>query len=152
MTSAESCQTPPGHAHRKAVREGAGVGYAPRVRRAVVCCVLACSIWALTLPAAAQPPHGRVEPCEVSFVQDNTITCEMCRIASCADELRAKGYVKKCHTGFHSEPGEVWCIAKAPPSDPRARVYLLTLIALAAAVGGVLFVRGRRSPGRTPPG
>src|SRR5690606_42000292 len=76
-------------------------------------------LWAAAA-RAAQPgtAHGYVEPCAVHFVETSGTECELCPVqahdgADCAARLGALGYEKRCRTGGHSPPAEVWCIAKA---------------------------------------
>lgn len=75
--------------------------------------------------AAAQEPHGYVEPCTVGNVQEMYTECELCSASAgepeaCNTTLGRKGFEKKCRTRENTAGwGEVWCIAKLP-AEPAA--------------------------------
>jgi len=95
------------------------------------------------LPAQAQPDmHGPVDPCTVAFVEDNLTTCEACPaphgdFAACEATFAPRGYVRKCRSGPHSPPSEVWCLVPPPPAGaqgPKPYVILSVVVAVAAAL------------------
>lgn len=92
--------------------------------------------------------HGYVEPCTVAFVEDQTIVCEACPLSHdpehCQKTLGAKGYRKKCRTGGHSAPSEVWCKDRQPGTQ-GSLTYLAMLAGLAAFMGVFLFWKRRGS-------
>jgi hypothetical protein len=116
------------------------------------------------LPAAAQvappvadnaPIHGYVEPCTVAIVEDGNVECEACPLSHansrlCEEKLGALGYERKCRTGGHSAPGEVWCIEKRRKEqearDARLRyVPVVAALSASALFGVFLFLKRRRA-------
>ena len=100
--------------------------------------------------AMAQPEmHGYVEPCTVSFVEDGNTSCEECTPTHedpehCANELGPRGYEKKCQTGGHSVPGEVWCRPKSTADEqPRVAVLGAVLSGLLAFTAAFLWLKRR---------
>jgi LPXTG-motif cell wall-anchored protein len=145
------------------IDEGWGAGHAEhvlsrfqrsqRLRERTRGLAICFGICALTLPAAADValPHGYVEPCAVSFVQDSSTSCELCSPSepgqrSCGEQLAQRGYEMKCRTGAHSAHGEVWCIAKrAEPATARSSYALLLAAMVGLAVAGAfLWLKRRR--------
>lgn len=110
-------------------------------------------LWAAA-SRAAQPgtAHGYVEPCAVHFVETSDTECELCPVqahdgADCAARLGALGYEKRCRTGGHSPPAEVWCIAKARKASSwqaLLRRYVWVPLGIAAVAAALLLVRRRR--------
>lgn len=106
-------------------------------------------VMTVTFPSVAQM-HGYVEPCQVYFIEDHTISCEQCIPSStdpnhCADLWGDKGYEKKCQTGFHSKPAEVWCISRAAKEAGKPWVLAGVVAGVVALAGLFLFVKRRRS-------
>ena len=118
----------------------------------------------ISLPAVAQvappigdnaPIHGYVEPCTVEIVEDGNVECEACTPSHansrlCQEKLGARGYERKCRTGGHSAPGEVWCIEKRRKEQAArdARLLYVPVVAAlsASALFGVfLFLKRRRA-------
>lgn len=103
-------------------------------------------MFSLATVAAAQM-HGYVEPCAPAFVEDHSTTCEACPLShdpeQCRTRLREQGYVKKCQTGGHSAPSELWCKDKHEPAR-GSLTYLTVLVGLSAFMGLFWFWKGRR--------
>jgi hypothetical protein len=119
---------------------------------------------AFVVPAAAQvappvgdnaPVHGYIEPCTVAIVEDGNVECEACKPSQtnsrlCEETLGARGYERKCRTGGHSAPGEVWCIEKRRKEqaarDARlAYVPVVAALSASALFGVFLWLKRRRS-------
>jgi hypothetical protein len=96
-------------------------------------------ICALAAPARAQSDvHGPVDPCTVAFVEDNLTTCEACPaphgdFAACEATFAARGFTRKCRSGPHSPPSEVWCLVPPPPGSEKGPKPYAILSAVAAA-------------------
>jgi hypothetical protein len=117
-----------------------------------------------TLPARANDGlHGFVDPCAVSFVEDNTDECELCAptaedAEACVKKLGPHGYQRKCRTPpGHSQPGEVWCRPRpgfslprpAPPPPPPAERTWTFAVPVVVAVAFGAFCLSRRRGRRT---
>ncbi len=102
--------------------------------------------------------HGFVDPCSVSFVEDNTTECERCAPTpedadACKTRLEPHGYARKCRsTPGHGLPGEVWCRPRpgfslpppAPPPEPLPRDWMYGVpVVLAGALGALWFIKRR---------
>jgi hypothetical protein len=112
---------------------------------------------ATALPARANDGlHGFVDPCALSFVEDNTNECELCAPAAddaeaCKRKLVPHGYQLKCRTTpGHSQPGEIWCRPRpgfslprpAPPPPPEERSWTFKIsVLVAGALGAFLLIR-----------
>ena len=101
--------------------------------------------------SAGAQVHGYVEPCTVEFVEDGSMTCVECAPLtgdpdSCQERLLTQGYLRKCRTGGHSAPGEVWCQPKTGAPTGRGLVLLGEVFAsVALCVTLFLWFRRRRS-------
>jgi hypothetical protein len=95
--------------------------------------------------------HGYVDPCQVSFQEDNQTECQLCEPSAhdpkrCEKQLASGGYVFKCRTTpGHSKPGEVWC---APKNYASQNIRRWGVAAIAVAALGVIFVFTRRGRSR----
>jgi hypothetical protein len=124
------------------------------------------ALLATTLPARANDGlHGFVDPCALSFVEDNTNECELCEPSAddaeaCKRKLGPHGYQRKCRTTpGHSQPGEIWCrprpgfsLPRPPPPPPPERDWTFKISVLVAGALGAFFLirhRGRKRK-RTP--
>jgi ribosomal protein S18 acetylase RimI-like enzyme len=123
---------------------------------------------ATALPARANDGvHGFVDPCAVSFVEDNTNECELCPPAlgdadACKTKLAPLGYALRCRTTpGHAAPGEVWCrprpgfsLPRPPePPEPLSRSwYFAAPVAVLAAFGAFWAMRRRGRKRRRVPG
>jgi hypothetical protein len=96
--------------------------------------------------------HGFVEPCQISFLEDNQTECELCEPVAgtakhCETELESRGYAFKCRTTpGHSKPAEVWC---APKKRAQNEIEQWIFSGLATVVLAVAFVLTRRARRRT---
>lgn len=101
-------------------------------------------VCALAAPARAQMDiHGPVDPCTVAFVADNLTTCEACSaahgdFAPCEATFAPRGYVRKCRSGPHSPPSEVWCSVPLPPAGPKGMKPYVILSAAAAVLAALV--------------
>ncbi|HEX5100530.1 MAG TPA: hypothetical protein VFV94_13570 [Polyangiaceae bacterium] len=93
------------------------------------------------LPAQAQPDmHGPVDPCTVAFVADNLTTCEACPaphgdFAACEAAFAPRGFVRKCRSGPHSPPSEVWCsVPPLPKLERGPKPFVILSIVAAVAI------------------
>lgn len=107
------------------------------------------ALLAVAWPSRAQE-HGFVEPCQVYFIEDHTLSCEQCIPSPtdpkhCADLWGDKGYEKKCQTGFHSKPAEVWCISRAAKEAGKPWVLVSVVGGVAMLAGLFLFAKRRRA-------
>jgi hypothetical protein len=124
----------------------------------------------LVLVAVAGPAranddvHGFVDPCSVTFVEDNTTECEHCvprpdEPDACRTRLEPHGYTRKCRsTPGHAEPGEVWCRPRPgfslppppPPPEPPPRDWMYGVpVVLAVVLGALWLFKRRRRKGRS---
>jgi ribosomal protein S18 acetylase RimI-like enzyme len=102
--------------------------------------------------------HGFVDPCAVSFVENNTNECELCPpalddVEVCKKKLAPLGYALECRTTpGHTAPGEVWCRPRPgfslprpplPPEPPSRSWYLVAPVAVLVAFGAFWAVRRR---------
>ena len=93
--------------------------------------------------------HGFVEPCRVEFIEDQNTECQVCVPSSsqpdlCERQWGDEGYHKRCQTGPHSAPGEVWCISR---SGSRFATPIV-LSAAALSFAGLAYVFWRRRPAK----
>lgn len=109
------------------------------------------AVWPTAEAAAAEPPHGYVEPCTVGFIEDGNAKCERCtasdaELERCTDRLANKGYERKCRA--HGTRDEVWCIsvvkAKAAGKPTRLPYGLLSSAAFGIVAAGVAFLFSKR--------
>ena len=118
--------------------------------------------WLLLIPLGAQaqgmgapPVHGFVDPCAVSFVQDDSVECESCSTAgrsadACGNELKGEGYERKCRTSGHSEPAEVWCRPKQYRQSRLRKGLIVAALVGSTLLGAAVLLTRRRGNGRRP--